>query len=275
MNLFRSTQYKNNRLLFTNKIDKTNLNKKFNEIAHKINKNNKINLNNNNTQNKNNKINENKKIPLWKYIQSDLTKNNNNASSKSIFNNKENKKRLIKNPVINKNIKEVKTKINNKSINNKNIYNFIQVEKNKKIQKPDKFITNHKIISVNKANSTSKEKNINLIFINIKNYINDKNVKIPNSRYLESSASNQKYKSKYNYRELSESIKNKYLNKKTRFMRIPWKIIKKSLDEKIKLEELYKAYIINTKNPFKSNDSKINKFFNIKPIHINKKKNVA
>ena len=275
MNLFRSTQYKNNRLLFTNKIDKTNLNKKFNEIAHKINKNNKINLNNNNTQNKNNKINENKKIPLWKYIQSDLTKNNNNASSKSIINNKENKKRLIKNPVVNKNIKEVKTKINNKSINNKNINNFIQVEKNKKIQKPDKFITNHKIISVNKANSTSKEKNINLIFINIKNYINDKNVKIPNSRYLESSASNQKYKSKYNYRELSESIKNKYLNKKTRFMRIPWKIIKKSLDEKIKLEELYKAYIINTKNPFKSNDSKINKFFNIKPIHINKKKNVA
>ena len=275
MNLFRSTQYKNNRLLFTNKIDKTNLNKKFNEIAHKINKNNKINLNNNNPQNKINKINENKKIPLWKYIQSDFTKNNNNASSKSIVNNKENKKRIIKIPPANKNLKEVKAKIINKSINNKNINNFIQVEKNKKIQKPEKLVNNHKIISVNKTKSTPKEKNINLIFINIKNYINDKNVKRPNSRYLESSASNQKYKSKFNYRELSESVKNKYLNKKTRFMRIPWKIIKKSLDEKIKLEELYKAYIINTKNPFKSNESKINKNFNIKPIHINQKKNVA
>ena len=42
MNLFRSTQYKNNQLLFTNKIEKKNLNKKFSEIAQKIHKNNKI-----------------------------------------------------------------------------------------------------------------------------------------------------------------------------------------------------------------------------------------
>ena len=46
MKLFKLTQFKNNNLLFTNKIDKTNLNKKFDEIAHKINKNVKINKNN-------------------------------------------------------------------------------------------------------------------------------------------------------------------------------------------------------------------------------------
>ena len=274
MNLFRSTQYKNSRVLFTNKIDKTNLNKKFNEIAHKLNKNNKINLNNNNPI-KNNKLNENKKIPLWKYIQSDFSKSNNNGSNSSIKNNnKETKKRIVKIPVMNKSIKEIKSKINNKSINNsiKN-NNIIHVDKNKNIKKPNKLNNTQKIINVNKTKSTSKEKNINLIFINIKNYINDKNVKRPNSRYLESSVSNQKYKSTYNYRELSESVKNKYLNKKTRFTRIPWKIIKKSLDEKIKLDELYKAYIIRSNNPLKSSNIKINKIFNIKPIVSNQKKN--
>ena len=279
MNLFRSTQYKNSRLLFTNKIDKTNLNKKFNEIAHKLNKNNKINLNNNNNNNqiKNNKLNENRKIPLWKYIQSDFTKNNNTGSNSSIKNSKKDiKKRAIKIPVTNKNIKEIKAKINKQSIsmNHQIKNNIIHVDKNKNNKKPNKLNNTQKIISVNKTKSTSKEKNINLIFINIKNYINDKNVKKPNNRYLESSVSNQKYKSTYNYRELSESVKNKYLNKKTRFTRIPWKIIKKSLDEKIKLDELYKAYIIRSNNPFKSSNIKINKIFNIKPIHNNQKKNL-
>ena len=272
MKLFKSTQYKNNHLLFTNKIDKTNLNKKFNEIAHKINKNNKINLNNN-TQNKNNKLNESKKIPLWKYIQSDFANKNGSSSTSSVITNKQNKKGIIKIPLSNKIIKDSKPKgINNKSINSLIKNNFTNNEKN---QKSNKFInnsTNHKLINVNKNKSTNKEKNINLIFINIKNYINDKNIKKHNGRYLESSASNQKYKSTYNYRELSESVKNKFLNKKTRFMRIPWKIIKKSIDEKIKLEELYKAYILKSKNPFRNNVNKIKRFNNIKPIHESQKK---
>ena len=267
MKLFRSTQFKNNHLLFTNKIDKTNLNKKFNEIAHKINKNNKINLNNNNPQNKNSKLNDNKKIPLWKYIQSDFHKNSNTSSS-SVINNKK-KKGIMKMPVANKIIKEIKPKgIINKSINSLIKNNFVHNQKN---QKP--FI-NSKIINVNKNKSSSKEKekNINLIFINIKNYINDKNVKRPNSRYLESSVSSQKYKSTNNYRELSESEKNKNLNKKSRFMRIPWKIIKKSIDEKIKLDELYKAYLLKGKNPFNNNDNKKIKVHNIKPIQDIQKK---
>ena len=264
MKLFRSTQYKNNNLFFTKKIDKTNLNKKFNEIAHKINKNNKINLNGNinNFQNKNNKQPENKKIPLWKYIQSDINKTN-NSSATSIINNKEIKKKMVKNPISKKIIKEIKPKIviNKSSNNQKNI-------------KPNKFIDTRKLINVNKMKSTSKEKNINLIFINIKNYINERNIKNHNYRYLESSASNHKYKSTFNYRDLSESVKNKNLNKKTRFMRIPWKIIKKSIDEKLKLDELYKSYLIKSQNPFKNNNSKINKLYNIKPIQNNYQKKI-
>ena len=273
MKLFRSSQYKNNRLLFTNKIEKNNLNKKFSEIAYKINKNNKINLNNNinnNTLNKNNKLNENKKIPLWKYIQSDFNKKN-NSSSVSINKSKETKQRLIKIPLNNKIIKDFKPKrMNKKSINNIIKGNLMKSEKNKKNQKTNKF-TN--VINMNKTKSTPKEKNINVIFINIRNYINDKNVKRPNGRYLESSVSNHKYKSTYNYRELSESVKNKYLNKKSRIMRIPWKLIKKSIDERVKLDELYKNYILKSKNPFSNNESKISKLHNIKPIQDKQKKN--
>lgn len=72
LKLFKSTQYKNSNLLFANKIDKTNLNKKFDEIAHKVNKSTKISKNKY----------EDKKIPLWKYIQSDQYYNQNNSIEK-------------------------------------------------------------------------------------------------------------------------------------------------------------------------------------------------
>ena len=175
----------------------------------------------------------------------------------------------------NKNMKDNKPKgVKNRCINTVIKTNLMKLEKSRKIEKPNKFINTNKLININKNKSTSKEKNINVIFINIKNYINEKNFKKHNGRYLESSVSNQKYKSTYNYRELSESVKNKFLNKKTRFMRIPWKIIKKSIDERMKLDELYKAYIIKSKNPFNYNDTKINKISNIKPIQHNQKKNI-
>ena len=57
-------------------------------------------------------------------------------------------------------------------------------------------------------------------------------------------------------------------------MRIPWKIIKKSIDEKLKLDELYKSYLIKSQNPFKNNNSKINKLYNIKPIQNNYQKKI-
>ena len=67
-------------------------------------------------------------------------------------------------------------------------------------------------------------------------------------------------------------MKNKCLNKKSRAMRIPWKIIKKSIDEKLKLDELYKAYLLKSKNPFNNNDNKKIKVHNIKPIQDIQKK---
>ena len=104
MKLFKLTQFKNNNLLFTNKIDKTNLNKKFDEIAHKINKNVKIN--------KNNKFEE-KKVPLWKYIQSDQTLGHSTTNYT---------KRISSSPNINKNNIKRGTNIKmNKNIRDKAI----------------------------------------------------------------------------------------------------------------------------------------------------------
>ena len=248
MKLFKSTQYKNNNLLFTNKIDKTNLNKKFDEIAYKINKNTKINKNKN----------EDKKIPLWKYIQSDLYMNNSNMNNKS------------SSPQI-KNDNKKGSKLNNQKPNsNKNKTNDnIHIDKNGKL-KDNYNININKLNNINnKSTSLSKDKNINVFFINIKNYINkNENSKRANKNYIESSATNYRYRSPYEVRELSESEKNKYLNQKTRYNRIPWKIKKKAFDEKIEIGDLYRYYMNKNNNPFKKNNKKINKKVNnIKPIN--------
>ena len=276
MQLFKSTQYKNDNILFKNKIDKTNLNKKFDEIAHKVNK---------STKYSNNKY-EDKKIPLWKYIQSDQYdkyntkknyKNYNKISSSPYLRNNEIKKNVNK---INK-INIVNNINTNKIIKNKKIkktpYEYNTIDKifiNKNIILKDKKIN----ININKINnncksqSTSKDKNINVFFINIQNYINNKNrnnKRNPHDKkYFESSVINQRYKSPYDIRDLSESVKNKYLNQKTRYTKIPWKIKKKAIDEKRDIDYLYNFYFNKNKNPFKNNDKKINKkIYNIKPIN--------
>ena len=267
MKLFKSTQYKNNNILFTNKIDKTNLNKKFDEIAHKINKNSKKSKNKY----------EEKKIPLWKYIQSDQQINQNNK--KIVSPPHISKKDIIKGNVnkiinINKNIKD--KIIMQNSYENKN--NDTHLEKNLKLR--DNIFNNiNKLNNINnKSVSLSKDKNINVFFINIKNYINNKNgnnsIKRENKNYIESSPINQRYRSPYEVRELSESMKNRLLNQKTRYTKIPWKIKKKALDEKIEIGDVYKYYIKNNKNPFKKNNKKINKkVYNIKPVNNNIKNN--
>ena len=283
--LFKSTQNKNNNLLYTNKIDKTNLNKKFDEIAHKVNK---------STKSKKNKIEE-KKTPLWKFIQSDQIVNSNNSkeklakknilkndgnkiSSASTYLKNEIKKGVIKIEKIKKNSKEkyaqkysfenrlfdnvynkknVNLKFDNNNINVNKLKNSININNNKKSQ------------------SLSKDKNINVFFINIQNYIdNNKKEKCPkkptNRNYLESSVTNQRYNSPYDVRDLSESVKNKYMNQKTRYTKMPWKIKKKGLDEKIDMDYLYKYYINKNKNPFEKNNKKINKKeYNIKSIKNN------
>ena len=244
MKLFKSTQYKNNNLLFTNKIDKTNLNKKFDEIAQKKNKTIKTNKN---------KL-EDKKIPLWKFIQSDQL----------FYQTNTNNKKLSPSPVPAKNeITKIATvKVQNNSKNNK-------IKENGNIN-----MNINKMNNMNKSASLTKDKNINVFFINIKNYINNKNgsgtnyIKRANKNYIESSVTNQRYRSPYEVRELSESIKNKYLNQKTRFNKIPWKVKKKAYDKKIEINDLYKFYMNRNKNPFKKNNKKINnKLYNIKPIN--------
>ena len=260
MQLFKSTQYKNNNLLFTNKIDKTNLNKKFDEIAHKINK---------NSMKKKNKYE--KKIPLWKYIQSDhpINQDNKKLISSSPHIGRNYNKKGINNKIINinKNIIEKQNLQNSYENKTKGIY----FEKNFKLK--DNILNNINNLNDfnNKSPSASKDKNINLFFINIKNYINkngNNNIKRANKNYIESSAKNQRYKSPFEVRELSESIKNKLLNQKTRYTKIPWKIKKKALDEKMEINDLYKYYMNKNKNPFKKNNHKINKkLYNIKPVN--------
>jgi hypothetical protein len=289
--LFKSTQNKNNNLLYTNKIDKTNLNKKFDEIAHKVNK---------STKSKKNKL-ENKKTPLWKFIQSDQIINGNNSkeklakknilkndgnkiSSASTYLKNEIKKGVIRIERIKKNSKEKyaqKYSFENRLFDN--IYN----KKNVNLKFDNHNINVNKLkksININnnkKSQSLSKDKNINVFFINIQNYIgNNKKEKCPkkpaNRNYLESSVTNQRYNSPYDVRDLSESVKNKYMNQKTRYTKMPWKIKKKGLDEKIDMDYLYKYYINKNKNPFEKNNKKINKkAYNIKSIknnQINNKK---
>ena len=266
LKLFKSTQYKNSNLLFANKIDKTNLNKKFDEIAHKVNK---------STKTSKNKL-EDKKIPLWKYIQSDQYYNQNNSIEKYL--KKGSIKTNIKNSVIKlkngnnknarKNIIQKKNAYEHKTIDNISCRNSYLNGNNTNINKLDKN-------NNNRSESLTNGKNINVYFINIHNYFhNNKNRQ--NKNYLDSSVINQRHKSPNDVRELSESLKNKYLNKKTRYAKIPWKIKKKAIDEKIDINYLYNFYAQKTKNPLRNNNNRINnnkKTNNIKPINNSKNKN--
>ena len=252
--LFKSTQYKKNNLFFSNKIDKTNLNKKFEEIAHKINKGTKKSK----SKSKNKK--EENKLPLWKYIQSNQYLNNPKVSSSPSIGKQERKRNIHNNNNIGF----------DKKTDKQNSYENDIIKRNNRYSKANISINMNKL-NKNKSSTLSKDKNknINVFFINIKNYINDKgeNNKKISKNYAESSvATDHRYKSPYEIRELSESLKNKYMNKKTRYTKIPWKIKKKAIDEKISLDDLYKLYLNKNKNPFKKNNKKI---YNIKPINNN------
>ena len=270
LKLFKSTQYKNSNLLFNNKIDKTNLNKKFDEIAHKINKSTKISKN---------KF-QDKKISLWKYIHSYQYYNQNNSIEKYL--KKGSKQNSIKNTVIK--IKSGNNKNARKNIiQKKNAYEYKTIDnmtcRNSYINGNKVNINKIKNSNNNRSESLSNGKNINVYFINIHNYFHEKklgNKKRQEKKYLDSSATNQRHKSPYDVRELSESLKNKYLNKKTRYAKIPWKIKKKAIDEKIDINFLYNFYAQKSKNPLRNNNNRINnnkKGNNIKPINNGKNKN--
>ena len=75
------------------------------------------------------------------------------------------------------------------------------------------------------------------------------------NHHFESSVIVYRKKSPFKIRDLSDSPKQKYLNEKTRNNRIPWKIKKKGLDEKLDGFSIYNRYMnqfqSKNNNPFK------------------------
>ena len=76
--------------------------------------------------------------------------------------------------------------------------------------------------------------------------------------HIESSVKIMKSKNQIEVRNISESPNNKLLNIRERNARIPWKIKKRGIDQKLREEIIYEKYIkkIN-KNPFSINNTKV------------------
>jgi len=89
-------------------------------------------------------------------------------------------------------------------------------------------------------------------------YLNNYNRQRTKPRHLESSVITHRKMHSNTIRELSYSPKQKYLNEKTRKERIPWKIQKKGIDDKLTSETIYNKYIhkINKNNPLKPNGNR-------------------
>ena len=191
------------------------------------------------------------------------TKNNNSSAinaEKSHRINVSLKNRSIKKRNLNKLYKKVNTSIS--SSNNKLKENGRQKTKtlNPKINSIDNnkqtknnnstlkigFVPNYKIkanLSLSKGKNKSKNKNMQ----------NKKNFK--NNHHLESSVIVYRKKSLFKIRDLSDSPRQKYLNEKTRNNRIPWKIKKKGIDDKLDSVSIYNKYMkhlqLKSNNPFK------------------------
>ena len=84
-------------------------------------------------------------------------------------------------------------------------------------------------------------------------YLNNYNRQYTKPAHLESSVITHRKIQSNTIRELSYSPNQKYLNEKTRKKRIPWKIQKKGIDDKLTSETIYNKYLkkINKYNPLK------------------------
>ena len=152
-----------------------------------------------------------------------------------------------------RNSSKTKNKINPKT---NNITIIIQNKKginenyfNGKILKSMINLDNKDKINLNSTISKKKYKDINNLELKNKKKIRTKN--------LESSVKEKRYKSPISIRELSESTKQKFLSKKARLERIPWKIKKKGLDKNMDSKIIYEQYKMRIKNPFTHNNSKV------------------
>ena len=150
-----------------------------------------------------------------------------------------------------KEYKKQKTKLINYKMNNDN--NNSKINSSVKIG----FIANYKI-KANNSLSKNRNKNEN-------NTINNSK-QMKKNHHLESSVVVYRKKSPFKIRDLSDSPKQKYLNEKTRNNRIPWKIKKKGLDEKLDNLSIYNRYMnqfqYKNNNPFKKRNLLKKKFKN-------------
>ena len=179
----------------------------------------------------------------------DLNYNNNIALSpdKNISNSKKDNERNTS-----KSKSRVNTKTNNITIIIQNKKGIYKNNINGNIIKSIINFDNKNIL--NYTNLTNSKTHIKNIENNNLEYQNQKNIRTKN---LESSVQEKRYKSPIGVRELSESPKQKYLNKKTRLNRIPWKLKKKGIDNKQDSKQIYNQYKMKIQNPFNQNNSKI------------------
>ena len=147
-----------------------------------------------------------------------------------------------------KNKNKIKSKTNNITIIIQNKKNIDPNNINSNILKS---IINFDNKNNNISSSKSKEKYKDNNNSEVKN---KKNIREKN---LESSVKEKRYRSPIEVRELSESPKQNYLNKKTRLNRIPWKLKKKGIDKKIDSIQIYNQYKMKMINPLNQNNSKI------------------
>jgi len=158
--------------------------------------------------------------------------------------NKENERNTsIRNNHVNTKTNNITIIIQNKKGDNKN-------NMNGNILKSIINFDNKNIINLSGSHSKKKNKEIN-------NNLDFRNKKDIRKKNLESSVQEKRYQSPLGVRELSESPKQKYLNKKTRLNRIPWKIKKKGIDNKLDSKQIYNKYKSIIQNPFNQNNSKI------------------
>ena len=210
------------------------------------------------------KIKNNYQSPLKnkENLNLNITNLKNKFDEFAIINNNNNNKNIYDNIISYPNLNDNKRNIfhsNNKYENSKTNNITIIIQNKKVIKNNDLFkslinFDNKNII--NSSNSKNKK-----IFINNKDNSCKNNLKRKN---LESSVIVKRYKSPLSIRELSESPKQKYLNRKTRLTKIPWKLKKKGLDSKMDSKQILNKYKNKMKNPFDQYNSKIVNNLNIK-----------
>ena len=166
------------------------------------------------------KINNNLNRSL--FIINNINKNSNNTTNK----NSTNHNRAITNNLL----------LTERDLNsNTHFNNFSKTKKNN-----NEYKKTHPVLISNSSSKTRKKKSI------IKNPSNK-----VYKRHLESSVANYRKKPIIKIRDLSDSPKQRDLNEKTRNNRIPWKIQKKGIDEKLDSGIIYSRYISKMKNnPF-------------------------